>query len=85
MQPGHDAHTYLSVSLDSGVYTSDLKLLGPISEIRGRFFRIKRPWWQRSYWLRTDYVRSSEPGKVVLNVDQDHLEDTKIVGDPPRD
>lgn len=86
MKSGHEANPYLSVSVGSEVYTSDARRLGVVSEIRGRYFRIKRPWWQRSYWLRTDCVRSSEAGeRVVLNVDSDHMEESRMTDDPPRD
>jgi hypothetical protein len=86
MQLGHNANPYLSVTIGSEVYTSDSRRIGAVSEIRGRYFRIKRPWWQRNYWLRTDCVRSSTPGdRVVLNVDSDHLEESRMSDDPPRE
>ncbi len=86
MQPARGANPYLTVSVGSEVYTSDSRRIGAVSEIRGRYFRIKRPWWQRSYWLRTDCVRSSEPGeRVVLNVDSSHVEASRMTEDPPKD
>jgi hypothetical protein len=79
---------YLSVTVGTMVYTADNRRLGPVSEIRGRYFKIGRPWWQvwqRAYWLRTDSVRSSVPGdRVVLNVEWAQLDERKIVDPPER-
>lgn len=75
---------YVQVELGSVVYTLDNQKLGTVGEKRGENFKIKTPFLQRDYWLRTDSVRSAEPGQpVVLNVDRAHLDDIKLSEAPP--
>lgn len=83
MDPKAPRNCYRTVALNSGVLTLDEQPIGVVSEIRGMYFKVKTRWWQRNYWLRTDSVRSSEPGQpVVLNVPRVGLEDIKMVEEP---
>ena len=85
MQASHDAISHPGMIVGSDVLTSDLRSLGSISEVRGRYFLVKRGWWQRNYWLSTDSVRPATAGnRVVLNLDEDHLDDSKMASGPPR-
>lgn len=77
------SNSYRTVAVDSAVLTLDEQPIGVISEIRGMYFKVKTRWWQRSYWLRTDSVRSAEPGRpVVLSVPKVRLDDIKMVEEP---
>ena len=61
MQGDRETNPYAAVKAGSEVHTLDGQKIGVIAELRGRYFKIKTPWWQRDYWLRTDSVRSAEP------------------------
>jgi len=66
--------------LGSSVETLDGERIGVIAEVRGNSFKIKTQRFHRDYWLRADYVRSSEEGKsVVMNVPKSRLDDIKLV------
>lgn len=71
---------YHTVALGSSVETLDGERIGVIAEVRGNSFKIKTQRFHRDYWLRADYVRSSEEGKsVVMNVPKSRLDDIKLV------
>jgi len=74
------AAQYASVAVGNAVTTLDGKKIGVISEVRGRYFKVKTPRWHRDYWLRTDSVRSAEPSEsVVLNVPESGIDGIKMV------
>lgn len=84
MDPNAPKNFYRTVALDSPVLTLDAEPVGVVSEIRGMYFKVKTRWWQRDYWLRTDSVRSADPGQpVVLNVPKGDLDSIKMVEAPP--
>jgi hypothetical protein len=71
---------YHTVASGSSVETLDGERIGVIAEVRGHAFKIKTPRFHRDFWLRADYVRSSDEGKsVVLNVPKSRLDDIKLV------
>ena len=80
MESDRPTNPYAAVKVGSEVHTVDGQKIGVIAELRGRYFKIKTPWWQRDYWLRTDSVRSAELNQVVvLNVPKARLDDIKMV------
>jgi len=80
MNADREPNPYLMVTVGSEVRTLDGQKIGVISELRGRYFKVKTSRWQRDYWLRADSVRSSGPDQgVVLNVPRARLDDIKMV------
>ena len=84
--PEKESLPYLHVAVGTVVHTRDNHKIGVVSEVRGEHFRIKMPWWQHDYWLRSDSIHSAAPGEAaVLNVDKARLDEVKIVDVPPVD
>ncbi len=80
MTSGEPPSSYTSVVVGSEVHTLDGAKLGVIAELRGPYFKVKTPRFQRDYWLRTDSVRTAGSGQpVVLNVPKERLDDIKMV------
>jgi hypothetical protein len=78
--PDNGRFQYKKVAVSSTVETLDGQRIGVIAEIRGQMFKIKTPRFQRDYWLRVDYVRSSAPdASVILNVPKAQLDEIKVV------
>jgi hypothetical protein len=69
----------LTVTVGSAVQTLDGDRIGTISEVRGKYFKIKTGRFHRDYWLRTDSVRSSGFNEVTLNVPKAQLDGVKMV------
>jgi hypothetical protein len=77
------SNSYVKVSVGSPVQTLDNQTIGQVAEIRAGYFKVKSHWWQRSYWLRLDSVRSAAPNlPVILNVPKIRLEEIKMADDP---
>jgi hypothetical protein len=57
------------------VFTRDNQRIGKVAERRGRSFKVKAPFFQRSFWLPSSCLRSAGPGEpVLLNVSRAEVE-----------
>jgi hypothetical protein len=80
------SNAYIKVTVGTPVQTLDNQAIGQVAELRGMYFKVKSHWWQRSYWLRLDSVRSAAPNlPVILNVPKVRLEEIKMAEDPTKE
>ena len=64
------------------VLSADGHRIGWLTEVRGPYLRVERRLMKREGWLASEYVRSSDPGRLVMEFPADELP-AFLMADPP--